>query len=219
MKTILSIFLVIPFLTCGQTLTERSRLTLSTESGDEVILYVAAECDHCYYYLPTCLRLASTQGSLETSFVAWNDEETFKPAGGVLHFLVEWGLKPGVETEVREIIRSRFDSLAVVMGPALVQADNRESVLEGADKLSIVLARGLRNTPAFPTTPGAKMALSFRFTENEIGDFLYYVKYPNKSKTNLRVAYSYSVITSSGQERDSKTVLRLPFSEILESLK
>jgi hypothetical protein len=133
--------------------------------------------------------------------------------------MVEWGLKPGSEKDVQKVIRSARDSVGVIMGPVLVNAYDSAAVIDGNDKLSDILTACITNRPSIPSTPGAKMALSFRFSEKEIEDFLYFVNHPDKVNTNLRVTYTYSVKTGSGQVRSNKTTLRLPFRQILTTIK
>lgn len=148
----------------------------------------------------------------------WQEDKTSKVTGGILHFLVEWGLKAGVDKEVQQLLRSTRDSLGVIMGPVMVKS-NSYSVIEGDGRLSRILLASLSHTPSVPTTPGAKMALSFRFTEKEIEDFLYFMDHPDKAQANLRVTYTYEVHTVEGQMQTHETTLRLPFRQILTTVK
>ena len=219
MRIIACILLIIPLHALGQTLTSDSRVAVTTRGGEAVILYSAVECGHCYYYLPCSLRISASQGKPEISFVVWNDEETTKPAGGIFHMLVEWGMRSGGEGEVQDQLRKTRDSLGVVMGPALVYADGATEVIQGKDRLSAILRASLKNKPALPTTPGAKMALSFHFSENEIADFLYYLKHPAKTSASLIVTYSYAVMSGEGLERMNKITVKLPFKDILKNIR
>lgn len=218
MKLALYILLMIPLETWPQTLSEASKMEVTSADGEEVILYSAYECNQCYYYLPSSLRISAKDRRPEASFIIWEEDKTSKVTGGILHFLVEWGLKAGIDKEVQEMLRSTRDSLGVIMGPVMVSTSSYP-VIEGDDRLSRILLASLTNTPSVPTTPGAKMALSFRFTEKEIDDFLYYVNHPAKAATNLRVTYTYDVHTVEGQMRTHSTTLRLPFSQILTTVK
>lgn len=219
MRIIACILLIMPVYALSQTLTSGSRVAVATLGVEAVVLYSGAECDHCYYYLPCSLRISAAQGNREISFVMWNDEETTKPAGGILHLLVEWGMGSGVEGEVQEELRKTRDSLGVVMGPALVYPDESADVIQGSDRLSTILRASLKNKPFLPNTPGAKMALSFHFSEKEIADFLHYVKHPAKTTASLAVTYSYAVTTGDGLPRMNKTTVFLPFSDILKSIR
>jgi hypothetical protein len=213
--------LLMPWVTLSQTLTEGSKVKVAPAGGEEVVLYSVQDCDHCYYYLPSSLRISMKKddGKPEASLVTWKDDKTSKAIGGILHFLVEWGLKAGYEKDVQKVLRSERDSVAVIMGPVMVDAYDSGTVIDGNDKLSGILTASLKNIPSVPSTPGAKMALSFRFTEKEIEDFLYYVHHPEKVKTNLKVTYTYSVHSVSGLVRTHKTTLRLPFRKILATVK
>lgn len=218
MKLALYILLIIPLETWSQMLAEDSRLELRSTKGEDIILYSAYDCNQCYYYLPSSLRISTNGRTPETSFVLWHEEKTAKAIGGILHVLVEWGLKAGIDKEVQTMLRSSRDSFGVIMGPVVVSTSNH-NVIEGDGRLSEILMASLTNTPSVPTTPGAKMALSFRFAEKEIEDFLYYVKHPHKAASTLRITYTYDVHTVEGQMRTKEATLRLSFSEILTTLK
>jgi hypothetical protein len=218
MKLALYILLIIPLEAESQLLAEASRIELTSKDGEEIVLYSTYDCDQCYYYLPTSLRISKNGRTPETSFILWREDKTSQVIGGILHFLVEWGLDTGVDTEVQRTLRSGRDSVAVIMGSVLV-SNSSYSVIEGDDRLARLLSASMKNTPSVPTTPGAKMALSFRFTEKEIEDFLYYLKNPDKVATNLRITYTYAVYTVEGQMRTNEATLRLPFREILITLK
>jgi len=221
MKLALYILILMPFGTTCQTLVEGSMLRVTPADGAEVTLYSAHDCEHCYYYLPSCLRISTKndKGTPEASFVTWKDDETSKTTGGILHFLVEWGLKAEQEKDAQRVLRSVRDSIGVIMGPVTVYADDSSTVIDGNDKLSGILIASLKNTPSVPSTPGAKMALSFRFTDKEIEDLLFYVHHPEKTKTDLKVSYSYTVQTTSGALQTHTTTLRLPFRQILATVK
>ena len=219
MRIIACILLIIPVYGLSQTLTSGSRVAVTTRGGEAVILYSAVECDHCYYYVPCSLRISAAQGNPEISFVMWNDEETAKPAGGIFHLLVEWGIRSGVEREVQDALRNTRDSLGVVMGPAFVYPEGSADVILGSDRLSAILRASLKNKPNLPGTPGAKMALSFHFSEKEIADFVYYVKHPAKTTASLQLTYSYAVTPGHGLPRMNNVTVRLPFRDILKNIR
>jgi hypothetical protein len=219
MKLTLIIILLLPLQLLSQVLVEGSRARLQHADAEELILYTTPECQHCYYYLPSSLRISAGRGIPEASLVIIKDEVTSRPRGGVLHFLVEWGLKVGSESHVQRLLRSGHDSLAVIMGPVIIDVEARGASIEGNDRLASILTGCLKNRPAAPTTPGAKMALSFRFSEAEIGDFLFYVRHPEKAKASIKINYSYVVKTGRGGERRIGATLWLPFSDILKVLK
>ena len=219
MKIILYIFMLTPVQTMSQTLTDESKVVLTSAEGEEVTLYTTDDCDHCYFYLPAALRISVKEGTPEVSFLVWKDEHTSEPIGGILHLLVEWGLEARPEKDFRKILRSTRDSAAVIVGPVMVHPGDNGTVIDGDDKLSEILVTCLKNKPALPSTPGAKMALSFHFTKEEIKDFLFYVNHPEKTKTNLSITYRYPVLTASRQLRDLEVSLRLPFRQILAKLK
>ena len=218
MKLALFIIILLPIEVLSQILVEDSRTVLRQEGAEEIILYSTPECEHCYYYLPSSLRISSGRGVPEASLVVIKDEVTSRPTGGILHFLVEWGLKGASEHDARQLLRSAHDSLAVIMGPVMIDVEARGASIEGNDRLASILTGCLKNRPAAPTTPGAKMALSFRFSEAEINEFLFYVRHPEKAKASLRISYSYVVRSVTGREIRTYATLSLPFAAILKVL-
>lgn len=219
MRFVVYILLFIPIVTLSQTLTEGSMIKVRPGEGQDIVLYAAEDCAHCYYYLPSDLKVSTKPGNKipEVSLTTWKKDESSIIAGGIFHFLTSWGLSPEREKSVYKILSER-DSLAVIMGPVLVN-DGGAVLIEGKDKLSGVLNAAWQQKPLAPTTPGAKMAFSFRFREGDIADFLHYVHHPEKTNTNLKATYTYAVKTAYGQERINTLTLLLPFKQILSIIK
>ena len=219
MKLLIYILLFIPGYVSSQSLIEASRTSYKGESGGEVILYAAHDCEHCYYYLPTDLRISLKANSTpEVSLVTWKNDSESDIIGGVFHLLVTWGLTAEREKTVKEFLHAKHDSLAVVMGPSVLTPLGG-LIIKGDDKLADILRRSLSSVPLTPTTPGSKAAFSFRFTENEIQSFLYYVKNPGKTTTQLEAVFTYEVMSVLGLTQTRRATINLPFKEILQLVK
>jgi hypothetical protein len=218
MKLAFYILFFLPGVAIPQGLTEGSAIKIPIEGSNEVVLYAAHDCVHCYYYLPTDLKVTTKPGNTipEISLTTWKNDETSVTSGGILHFLAAWGLSAEREKTVKEILTKR-DSLAVIIGP--VQVNGASAVIDGKDNLAEILNASLQNRPLAPTTPGSKMAFSFRLTERNIADFLYYTNHPEKTNSKLKTTYTYAVRTADGQERINVVVLSLPFKKILTLIK
>ena len=190
------------------------------ERGGEVLVLAARECSRCYYYLPLTYSISSKRGGKvpEISLVTWKDDKAQVIEGGILHFLVEWGLSANDEKAMLAQLREQRDSLAVLMGPATIDIQSRPFI-SGDDNLATTLREALTNIPSGPTTPGSKAAYSFKFSEKQVAAFLHYKKYPTKTKTRLQGNYSYEVETKSGQHITRDLFVTLCFSEILTQLK
>ena len=80
-----------------------------------------------YYYIPPAgsVRLSKrADGTPEFMFMKYTTDEVRAPQGGLLHFLVEWGLKTVQERELEEKLREKLDNpRAKVIGCVPVKAD------------------------------------------------------------------------------------------------
>lgn len=215
------LILIIPTTALAQTLLEHTQLKISVgERGGDVLLMAARECSQCYYYLPLTYSISTKRGGKapEISLVTWKDDKGARTEGGILHFLVEWGVSEQDEKAMLAYLREQRDSLAVIMGPATIDLQAKPFI-SGDDNLASTLREALTNIPSGPTTPGSKAAYSFKFSEKQVETFLYYKKYPTKTKTMLQGNYSYEVETKSGQLISRNLVVTLCFTEILTQLK
>jgi hypothetical protein len=203
----------------SQVLIDELRVEIKTAGGLEVQAYASMECRVCYYYLPVGLRLSRMKNSNvpQISLLTWKDDETSNVSGGILHLLLEWGLNAQEENEVKHALRLKRDTTAVLIGPAMVFVSSGLAV-SGKDHLAFLLRKCLTSESATAAMPGSAMAMSFRFSENEIDDFLQYKRNPGKSTAALEASYKYEVMTSSGSETRN-VVIGLPFSQILNQIK
>lgn len=220
MRTILFILFSIPCYTFCQILAEATRVAYKSASCDEVILYAAQDCAHCYYYQPVDFRMSSKpDGTPEGSFVTWKNDNESKIIGGVLHLLTTWGLTAEREKATQAFLRSTVDSLGTLMGPSTIRATPESLTIHGDDKLAKILKRSLSNVPLAPLTPGSKTALSFRFNEDVIADVLDCLKNPGKTTASIKALYTYEVTSPNGIQKTRTTMLTLGFKEILQRVK
>lgn len=216
----LSILILVPGMAFPQTLRETSLVVVKAAADREVLLYSSVDCNQCYYYLPSEFRISrKTDGRPEISLVTWNDDGTVKPAGGILHFLMEWGLPRVEEQHIQAFMRLNRDSLATIMGPVLIHAEGGEVEIQGNDKLAELLRKSITKSSSASTTPGSKMAFSFRFGENEVADILDYIANPSRSKASMGATYAYEVMTASGGAHIRHVKIQMMISELLKLLK
>jgi hypothetical protein len=116
----------------GETLLAEQRVTLTLSDGTDLVLYGAdtpsRDGKMTYYYLPANLSISeNAEGRPEFLFMQFISDEA-ESAGGVsgalLHFLVEWGLTPAQETELKAKLQSEHDG--VLGGAATVFPPNAE---------------------------------------------------------------------------------------------
>ncbi|MBT1687597.1 hypothetical protein [Dawidia soli] len=218
MKTGLIIFLFLPLSLRGQLLEESSRVAIPVK-GTTVVVYAMADCAHCYYYLPPALHVSQRHDThvLEASFISW-EQEGGSPAGGIFHVLTDWGLPAHGEDSVQATLRKRYDSLAVLSGPAVVRAAEEGIRIVGKDNLSTLLTRSVQRAHVPPTTPGARMALSFRFDADGVQEFKRCLREPEGVTAMLAVTYYYALRSTRGSVLDRPVTLQLPFKTILKQL-
>jgi hypothetical protein len=218
MKTRFAILLLLPLPLFGQLLEESSRVAVSLK-GTTVVVYAMADCAHCYYYLPPALHVSQRHDThvLEASFISW-EQEGGSPAGGIFHVLTDWGLPALGEDSVQAMLRKRYDSLAVLSGPAVVRAAEEGVRIVGKDNLSTLLTRSMQRTQVPPSTPGARMALSFRFDADGVQEFKRSLRDPEAVAATLAVSYYYRLRTARGAVLERPVTLQLPFKTILKQL-
>ena len=218
MKTCLALFLLLPLPLIGQLLEESSRVAIPFK-GTTVVVYAMADCAHCYYYLPPALHVSQRHDThvLEASFISW-EQEGGSPAGGILHILTDWGLPAQGEDSVQAKLRARYDSLAVLSGPAVVRAADEGVRIVGKDNLTTLLTRSVQRAQVPPSTPGARMAQSFRFDADGVQEFKRCMRDPEGVTATLAITYYYRLRSTRGAVLDRPVTLQLPFKTILKQL-
>ena len=152
----LALFLV-PIFTFSQALDAENRVDIKLNDGNSVILYgqsssVIGQKTNKFYYLPTGLKIGSRpDGTPEFLFMKFTTEERSDQggvSGGIIHFLMEWGLTPEQRTELEEKLAAKIKG-AKVMGSVPMKIDeNTESfkilsaTLSDNEKTSKVITSG-----------------------------------------------------------------------------
>src|SRR5690606_41877525 len=127
-----------------------------------MMFYAANDCDHCYYYIPEAFRLlVKSNGVPEVSLITWEDESKPATSGGILHFLIEWGLTGEHEKQLHADLRNTHDSVAVIMGPAQLALAAEQFIIAGDDSVSDMLRDSITIASSPATTPGSQRTVSF----------------------------------------------------------
>lgn len=223
MKTIL-IFLVL-FLSgntyCrGQYLLEGSRQQITLKDKLEVEVYAARDCKECFYYLPANVRPSiNAQGTPEISFISWKDDQNKKTIGAILHFLITWGLTSGQEAELQNKIRTATDSNAVVMGAITMNQypGQPDIYLEGDDAITDIFKTALTSKSQATTTPGAKMAMSFKFDGAAAERAVTVINDPKKLETLITFKLTCDLLDGPSGLPVTKTIkMQIPLKLLLE---
>jgi hypothetical protein len=131
-----------------------------------------------FHYLPTNLRL-STNEKKQPEFLLMlyrNGEDL----GGIMHWILTWGLTDKQQKEIDTLILSKIDSSARVLGSVMVDADSKyEFIVKGGDETWIpFLKKNLTSGGIIPTMAGSKGATSFKFGGSDVEKLKTAVKNP-----------------------------------------
>ncbi|MDZ4710511.1 MAG: hypothetical protein SH818_19080 [Saprospiraceae bacterium] len=174
-KYSLSPFLLILLFIClfiqvkGQILDSENKISLILKDGTNVTLFGQASSlsddkTNTYYYLPCNLRLSKkADGTPEFLFLKYTSDEkgaTGNTQGGLLHLLMIHGLTKAQETEVNNLLKSKYNG-ATLKGAADVeaQAENSVKIISGILS-SKEMTRSLVFSGKASTLPGGKIALA-----------------------------------------------------------
>lgn len=157
--------------TSAQILDSENRLGVVLSDGTQVILYGKAtslsdEKSKEYYYLPVNPRLSyrpdDTPEFLFTKFVTEERDDNGGVSGALLHFLMEWGLTPQQETELKSILKSQHQE-AKLMGPVDVEAGGEDSfriISATVNESEGGFTESLITSGVAPPLPGQKVAVA-----------------------------------------------------------
>src|SRR5438046_572175 len=100
---------LLPVHVTGQLLNESSCREIQLHDGVEVKVCATATNNKSFYYLPGILQLSLSNGLPQISFLVFKEGNSDKIAGGILHFLFQWGLTGNQEKELQEQVSAVID--------------------------------------------------------------------------------------------------------------
>lgn len=207
----------------AQYLLESSARELILPDQLSVTVLSSRDCRECYYYLPAQFRYSFNQDSIpEISFVSWKNDDNSETVGAILHFLTTWGLTASQEENLQTVLTTEVDSNAVLMGGAVVESLEPEAKIKltGKDEYKDIFEAALTSQSLVTTTPGGKMAMSFRFGEDTIAQVMKLLSKPDKVKMELVVPLKYQVLSKSyGVPEYRRLNLTLPISKLFKMIR
>jgi hypothetical protein len=149
----------------GQIVDKGGVVEVNLENGLFVTVMPGFELQgqHTYYYLPTNIQLARRSDMTpEFSFLTYEQDSVVE--GGILHFLVDWGLSSAQVSELERKLRTHIDSSAVVAGaiPLEIPADRASVYVSGNHKIAQILGSKWSVQPVAAILPGTKMAFAYK---------------------------------------------------------
>ena len=192
--TALFVLLVGTIFTHGQVLDYQNKVGITLSDGTPVTLYGRASNTKApggeeylftgdYYYLPVNMRLArkedGTPQFLMLKYTTDDTEAVGGVQGGLVHFLMEWGLTPEQERELDQKLKTKVTELAggnplfarittpKVMGPIDLTAekDNSFRVISAILNDSEMTPKLITSGQA-PVIEGAKVAVASKLDKN-----------------------------------------------------
>src|SRR5512132_1677020 len=163
-----------------------------------------------YYYMPVNLHLSQRpDGTPEFLFLKFTTEKRAEQGGvngGLMHFLMEWGLTPDQEKELGEAIKEK-NPKAVLMGAVPLEAETGDGgsfqIISGTlsdDKMATKLVSSGRA----PLVPGGKCAAASRLTAE--GAQLLAASFDKaRSITDLSIALNFGYTTLTPAARGTIT--------------
>lgn len=151
---------------------------------------------HNYYYLPVNLRLsARPDGTPEFLFLKFTTEQRGGVSGGLMHFLMEWGLTPELEAELKTKLRA-LDESAQLMGAVPLQADGESGSFQivSATLSDRTLTPTVVTSGKAPLVPGGKVAAAARLSADG-AQLLAATLERARSITDASLAVNYSYAT------------------------
>ncbi len=166
MTTIIAIVLMIIGTTASAVvLDDDKRISLILSDGTDVVLYGEAgrRATTGYYYLPPRLTVAMSDDNrpefLFMKYITGSNEDGQGVTGGLLHFLVKWGLTTEQEAELRALIESEHNGELKGAAPLFPAAGNEPSfsivsaTLQDGERRESLITSGQA-----PLVPGGKAA-------------------------------------------------------------
>ncbi len=150
------------------------RISVKLDDGTDVVLYGATTKKRGkdqFYYLPPKLFISTTDDDrpefLFMKFITDEDETEGGVSGGILHFLVQWGLNTDQESELRSLIEG--DHNGELAGAATMYASSEEGpsfyVVSGTLSDS-GMNSSLVTSGQASLVPGGKAAAAARLDDN-----------------------------------------------------
>ena len=185
-------------------LDDENRISVTLSDGTPVSLLGEATStpgtkSRTFYYLPTNLRLgARPDGTPEFLFLKFTTERRAEQggvSGAIMHFLMQWGLTPAQEAELKGKLKEKLrDAQLAGAVPLETPADASSFQIVSATLSDNGLAKAVVTSGKAPLVEGGKAAVGTRLAP-EGASLLAATFEKTRSITDLSVALNYSYTT------------------------
>ena len=198
--------LVLAFLFAGsleltaQRLLAYSKLQLTLDDGTKVVLYRSDKTRKWYYLPPSeSIRIAKRPtGEDEFLFIKFTTDDKVEDGGaqgGLLHFLVVWGLEPEQTEDLARKLKEARGPNASVAGPVdLEPQEGKSFALVSATLSDQSLTKSLVISGVAPVMEGGRAAIAARLDKNG-AQLLEATMKQNRGATDFTVEFYYDFTT------------------------
>lgn len=193
------LFLALPAL-FAQALMAGSKLQIKLSDGTNVVLYRSGNTPNWYYLPPpSSIRIAKREnGDDEFLFVKFTTDDRVEDGGaqgGLLHFLVVWGLTPEQNTDLQAQLTAKKGERAKVAGPVDLEPQTGKSFAVVSASLSDEsLTKSFVTSGVAPVMEGGRAAIAARLDKNGAQLFEAIMK-KNRGASDLTVEFYYDYTT------------------------
>lgn len=126
------------------------------------------DTEQVYYYLPVNIQFSRTKNNdPEFSFLTY--KEGTEITGGILHFLIKWGLNPTQLKEADSLLKIEKGEDIRFMGAAMPEIETlqQEIKIEGNSTIAEILNNSKSTIGKTANLPNTKMAASFQLNKED----------------------------------------------------
>ncbi len=161
-----------------------------TSKGQKIVVlptYSDNQSFHPHYYLPTNLHVSEKNKVPEFSFLTYKKDDNSDIEGGIMNFLLTWGLNTEQEESIQNELFTQ-DSTATLMGALMVESEGFE--ITTTKPIAQILKKTMSSTGNVPNMAGGKLALSFRFIGEDAKTMYKAIKNP-KSVEGIDLVFKF----------------------------
>ena len=195
---VLITLLILPFISFAQILDAKEKVTIALDTKERIVLYKKADAfdeqTMNYYYLPCLLKLStSVAGTSEYSFVQYKERN--KIQGGLLHFLVKWGLSSKQLSLADSLLKVEKGEEAKLMGAVTLEPIEGEEhmSIQGEKGLAALLLRSKPQLGKVPLYPHAKSAVAFHLSAEDAIELGNVLQANSSTLEDLYISLSFGV--------------------------
>jgi hypothetical protein len=206
----------------AQQLDPNSRIKLVLSDGTELSLLSTLNLhgnDYSYYYLPASLRISVSNNRPEISLLVYNDKDN---QGGILHFLLTWGLTGSQEREANILLKQKISDSAFIAGQVMVNEGSPGIGITTDKPLARILGRYLNQNSHIPLMSGGKYAVSIKLASDEVKEILDAKKnYSLIRDIAIQMNFTYGIMVQKGFIRtaiNQNWTIEMPLRDIIKFL-